>query len=106
MAVSCCGGREAYSLAAQEQRGNHMTISMDQVWVPVFARNLSALAGILDKAAAFAETKKFDQAVLLNTRLYPDMFPLAVQVGQVTTHAVRGVAQLSGMAQPDYGPAE
>ncbi|HXC57011.1 MAG TPA: DUF1993 domain-containing protein [Rhizomicrobium sp.] len=83
-----------------------MTISMYQISVPVFVRNLSALSGVLDKAAAFAEAKKFDQAVLLATRLYPDMFPLAVQVGQVCTHATRGVAQLAGLAQPDFGPAE
>ncbi len=83
-----------------------MTISMYQVSVPVFVRNLTALAAVLDKAAAFAEAKKFDQAVLLNTRLYPDMFPLVTQIGQVCTHATRGVAQLSGTAQPDLGPAE
>ena len=83
-----------------------MTISMYQVSVPVFVRNLTALSGVLDKAAAYAEAKKFDQAVLLATRLYPDMFPLAVQVGQVCTHAARGVAQLSGMTQPEFGAAE
>ncbi len=78
-----------------------MTISMYQVSVPVFLRNLNALSGVLDKAAAFAESRKFDPAVLLGTRLYPDMFPLNVQVGQVCTHATRGVALLSGMTQPD-----
>ena len=83
-----------------------MTISMYQVSVPVFTRNLSALAGVLDKAAAFAEAKKFDQAVLLGTRLYPDMFPLNVQVGQVCTHATRGVALLAGLTAPDLGAPE
>ncbi|HWD29138.1 MAG TPA: DUF1993 domain-containing protein [Rhizomicrobium sp.] len=82
-----------------------MTISMYQVSVPVFLRSLNALSGVLDKAVVFADAKKFDQAVLLQTRLYPDMFPLSVQVGQVCTHAARGVAQLSGLAQPDFGNA-
>ena len=81
-----------------------MTISMYQVSVPVFLRSLNALSGVLDKAAAFAEAKKFDQGVLLGTRIYPDMFPLTVQVGQVCTHAARGVAQLAGLTQPDFGP--
>lgn len=80
-----------------------MTISMYQVSVPVFLRSLNALSGVLDKAAAFADAKKFDQAVLLGTRIYPDMFPLNVQVGQVCTHAARGVAQLAGLTQPDLG---
>ncbi|MEI9885416.1 MAG: DUF1993 domain-containing protein [Rhizomicrobium sp.] len=83
-----------------------MTISMYQVSVPVFVRNLTALGGVLDKAAAFAEAKKLDPAVVLATRLYPDMYPLAVQVGQVCTHAARGVAQLSGLPQPEFGAPE
>ena len=80
-----------------------MTISMYQVSVPVFLRSLNALSGVLDKAIVLSDVKKFDQAVLLQTRLYPDMFPLSVQIGQVCTHAARGVAQLSGMTQPDFG---
>jgi len=83
-----------------------MTISMYQVSVPVFLRNLTALNGVLDKAAAFAEARKLDQAVLLGLRIYPDMFPLNVQVGQVCTHAARGVAQLAGLTQPDFGAPE
>jgi hypothetical protein len=80
-----------------------MTISMYKASVPIFLRNLNALSGVLDKAAAFAESRKLDQSVLLGLRLYPDMFPLNVQVGQVTTHATRGVAQLAGLTQPDLG---
>jgi hypothetical protein len=80
-----------------------MTISMYQVSVPVFARNLSALLGILGKAEAFAEARKIDQTVLLGTRLFPDMFAFNVQVGQVCTHATRAVSQLAGVTQPDYG---
>ncbi len=83
-----------------------MTISMFQISVPVFLRSLAALNGVLDKAAAFAEAKKFDQTVVLHTRLYPDMYPLNVQIQQVTVHALRATALLSGAAQPDFGPAE
>jgi len=83
-----------------------MTISMYQVSVPVFARGLSALNGVLTKAEAYAEAKKFDQAVLTGLRLYPDMFPLNVQVGQVCAHATRGVALLAGLTQPDFGAPE
>jgi len=83
-----------------------MTVSMYTVSVPIFAQYLGAMAGVLDKAEAFATARKLDQAVLLGTRLYPDMFPLAVQVGQATTHAARAVAQLSGMTQPVFENTE
>ncbi|MGZ6009210.1 MAG: DUF1993 domain-containing protein [Rhizomicrobium sp.] len=83
-----------------------MTISMYKVSVPVFVQSLNGLNGVLDKAAAFAEARKLDQAVVLGLRLYPDMFPLAVQVGQVTTHAGRGVALLAGLTQPTFDVGE
>ena len=46
-----------------------MPISMYQASVPVFQKMLKNLDGILDKAAASAEARKFDPAVLLNARL-------------------------------------
>jgi hypothetical protein len=39
-------------------------------------------------------------------RLYPDMFPLNAQVGQVCTHATRAVALLAGLTQPEFGAPE
>jgi hypothetical protein len=63
-----------------------MTISMYTASVPIFVQFLTSLSTALDKAAAHAEAKKIDPAVLLNTRLYPDMFPLARQVREATTH--------------------
>jgi Domain of unknown function (DUF1993) len=57
-----------------------MTISMYKASAPIFVQFLTSLSTVLDKAAAHAEAKKIDTAVLLNTRLYPDMFPLARQV--------------------------
>jgi len=83
-----------------------MTISMYKASVPIFLQFLNGLSGVLDKAAAFAEAKKLDQAVLLSTRLYPDMFTLARQVEQATTHAARACAQLSGVTQPTFEGGE
>jgi hypothetical protein len=42
-----------------------MTISMYQASVPVFQQGLTALSGVLDKAAAHATARKIDPAVLL-----------------------------------------
>lgn len=83
-----------------------MSISMYQASVPVFTRLLNNLAAILQKAAAHAEAKKIDPAVLINSRLYPDMFPLARQV-YIATDNVKGcVARLAGQEPPRYEDIE
>jgi hypothetical protein len=77
-----------------------MTISMYQASVPIFVQFLTSLSAVLDKAAAHAEAKKIDPAVLLNTRLYPDMFPLVRQVRAATDHAANAGARLAGLDVP------
>jgi hypothetical protein len=57
-----------------------MPQSMSQASLPVLEINLNALSAILDKAEAFATAKKIDAAVLLHSRLSPDMFDLTRQV--------------------------
>ena len=61
-----------------------MTISMYKASAPIFLQFLTSMSAVLDKAAAFAETKKIEEAALLATRLYPDMFPFSRQIEQVT----------------------
>ncbi len=75
---------------------------MYQASVPVFARALGNLAAILEKAAAHAEAKKIDPAVLIGFRLYPDMLPLAKQVQIASDAAKGGVARLAGVEPPKY----
>jgi hypothetical protein len=79
-----------------------MNISMYQASVPVCIRTLNNLVGILEKGAAHAQTKNIDQHVLVNTRLFPDMFPLSRQVQIASDVAKRGVAQLAGVEAPKY----
>lgn len=76
-----------------------MPISMYQISVPVFTRMLNNLVVIIEKAVAHCEEKKIDPAVLLNYRLYPDMFTFAKQVQIATDAAKNGVAYLAG-AEP------
>jgi len=79
-----------------------MKISMYQVSMPVFKRMLSNLTEILQKGALYAEAKKIDPAVLIASRLYPDMFALARQV-QVATDTAKGcAARLAGKEIPKY----
>lgn len=74
--------------------------------VPVFAKTLGNLSAILDKAAAHAEAKKIDPAVLLAARLYPDMFPLTKQVQVACDFAKGTVARLAGEEPPKYDDNE
>jgi uncharacterized protein len=79
-----------------------MTISMYQASVPVCIRMLNNLVGILEKGAAYAETKKIDPTVLVNTRLAPDMFPLSKQVQIASDIAKRGLARLADVEFPNF----
>ena len=79
-----------------------MTISMYQASVPAMIKTLSNLRNLLEKALTHAEIKKIDPSVLVNARLYPDMFPLSRQV-QIATDMAKGAAsRLAGQEVPSY----
>jgi uncharacterized protein len=79
-----------------------MTISMYQSSVPVFIHNLNNLSEILQKAKAHAETKKIEESVFFNSRLFPDMLPLIRQV-QITSDAAKAsVARLAEIEVPSF----
>ncbi len=83
-----------------------MSLSMYDASVPVFTQMLGGLSGVLDKAAVYAEAKKIDHAVLLQTRLAPDMFPLARQV-QIACDFAKGTpARLAGVENPSFSDTE
>src|SRR2546421_4396797 len=73
-----------------------MSLSMSAVAIPTFLNTLGALSKILDKAAAHCAAKKIDQAVLLQTRLIPDMFPLVKQVQIACDFAKNTLGRLTG----------
>ena len=79
-----------------------MTISMYQASIPTFIRSLTNLADILQKGADHCEAKKIDPAVLVNARLFPDMFPLAKQVQIASDAAKGGAARLAQVQPPAY----
>jgi hypothetical protein len=86
--------------------GKPMTISMYQASAPRFANTLRNLSTLLDKAQAHADAKKIDAAVLLQSRLYPDMFPLVRQVQIASDNAKGAVARLAGAEVPKYEDTE
>lgn len=83
-----------------------MPFSMSQATLPALETALNALSALLDKAEAYAADKKIDAAVLLNTRLAPDMFCLTEQVQAATDLAKNGVSRLSGVEPPRYEDSE
>ena len=83
-----------------------MTLSMYQASVPVFGQILDALSGLMDKADAYARTRKIEPRVLLEQRLFPDMFPLSRQVQLTTDFAKGATARLAGADVPAYEDTE
>jgi hypothetical protein len=83
-----------------------MPYSMSQASLPALEMGLAALSTVLDKAAAYAAAKKIDPAVLLNTRLAPDMFSLLMQVQAATDLAKNGASRLAGVEPPRYEDTE
>lgn len=61
-----------------------------------FSKMLKNLDAILDIGAAYADTKKFDENILLNARLAPDQFNLIRQVQIACDTAKLGAARLIG----------
>lgn len=79
-----------------------MPLSMFDVSIPVFRKMLGNLAQILDKAEAHAAARKIDPAVLVQARLFPDMFPLSKQVQIACDFAKGAAARLAGTDVPGY----
>lgn len=79
-----------------------MTISMYQASVPRLANILGNLSNILDKAQAHIDAGMIDASVLMDYRLFPDMFPFSKQVQIACDKARSVVARLAGMDVPFY----
>lgn len=77
-----------------------MTISMHEASVGVFTQFLNSLSDLLDRAATHAEQRKIDPSILLNARLYPNMYNLIRQVGEANRHAILACALLAGIDPP------
>jgi hypothetical protein len=83
-----------------------MSISLYDASVPVYRQMLGSMSAILDKAEAHAAARKIEPAVLLQARLYPDMFPLTRQVQIAADFAKGSCARLAGAEVPRYDDTE
>jgi len=70
-------------------------MSFHDAVVPAYLQMLNSLTGLLTKAEAHCAAKKVDPAVLLGSRLFPDMLPLSKQIQLVSDFAAKGCARLT-----------
>jgi uncharacterized protein len=78
-----------------------MAITLYSGFVPVCLQLLGGLKSVLQKTEEHATAQKWDTAVVLNLRLYPDMFTLERQVRQVCTHS-SGAGRVAGVDLPSF----
>ncbi|MDX1916090.1 MAG: DUF1993 domain-containing protein [Methylophilus sp.] len=70
--------------------------------IPPLQRTLRNLSNILKKGESYAQSKEVDPSVLLNARLFVDMYPLVRQV-QIATDMSKGAgARLAGIEIPKF----
>jgi hypothetical protein len=77
-----------------------VTNSLYAIAAGTYAPMLTTLSGLLDKGAADAKEKGHSPDDLLEAKLAPDMFTLAMQVRLCCHHAKDGMARLTGGAPP------
>lgn len=71
-----------------------------------FIKMLKNLDGILDKAAQYADFKKFDVEVLLQSRLAPDQFNFIRQIQITCDTAKLGASRLTTKEAPKHDDTE
>jgi hypothetical protein len=76
-----------------------MAITLYSGFVPVCLQLLGGLKVVLQKTEVHTTEQKWDPAVVLNLRLFPDMFTLERQVRQVCNHAL-GAGRVAGVDLP------
>jgi hypothetical protein len=83
-----------------------VSVSLCESSVDVFVPYLGNLSVLLDHASAYAMAKNIDPAIVLQLRLYPNMYDLTRQVGEANRHAVVACALLAGREPFAFPAAE
>jgi hypothetical protein len=79
-----------------------MKTTLYSITLPIFAKHLNALTGLLNKAEEFAGGDASKLEALMNDKLYEDMFPFGKQVEVACDNAKGLAARLSGKEAPSY----
>src|SRR5687768_11470225 len=81
-------------------------MSLYEATIPQFKKMLQNVERWLDKAVAYADSKKFDPNTLLTARLAPDQHPLVRQVQSVCDQAKFTAARLTNKEPPKHADTE
>ncbi len=81
-------------------------MNLYDIAVPKFTRSLKALRNVLIKGQQYAAENGIDEEVLINGRLYPNMFPLKRQIQIGVDSARRGCGQITGTEVPEIPDSE
>lgn len=77
-------------------------LTMFDVAILPLIHTLKSLSHILKKGEEYADAKKIEHSVLLNARLFPDMYPLTRQIQIATDMSKGAAARLAGVEIPTY----
>lgn len=83
-----------------------MSVNLYDATVPIFTKHLTGASKWLDKAAAFADSKKFDVQVLMDSRLAPDQYHFVKQIQAACDQAKFTVAKLAAKDPPSHPDTE
>lgn len=83
-----------------------MSLSMYEISVPVFVRNLNVLSKLLTKGEAHAAAHGMAPAEILEAKLAPNMYNLIRQVQTACDAAKFGAARLAGVTPPSNPDTE
>ncbi|MDR0588249.1 MAG: DUF1993 domain-containing protein [Burkholderiales bacterium] len=83
-----------------------MNASYYQLAVTDYLRVLDNLTHLIDKASEYAKSLKIEERVLLDARLFPDMFPLIRQIRMVCDMTKNAGSWLTGVDAPKFDDTE
>jgi hypothetical protein len=74
-----------------------MTNAVFEFSVPIFDRHLKILSKLVETAKTYANDREIEPAMVIISRLYPDMFTFAEQIRSACNTAKRSTARLVGL---------
>lgn len=77
-------------------------LTMYDLTIPPLKRTLTNLSQLLKKGEAYAKAKEVDPSILVESRLYIDMYPLKRQIQIATDMSKGAAARLAGIEIPVY----